>query len=73
MLLSCYAGRVALHSLDDVGHIDAVGHDSAHVVFHQLGVDAGFLQFFGVGVLFQNLFSDDAMFDVDLGVEFLKL
>ena len=44
----CLAG----HSLDDVGHVDRVGHDPAHVVFHQLGVDAGYLQLFGVGVFF---------------------
>jgi len=40
-------------SLDDVRHINGVGHHSAHVVFHKLGVDAIFLKLFRISKFFQ--------------------
>jgi hypothetical protein len=42
------------------------------MLFHQLGVDASFLQLFGVGVFFQDLFSKGAMLDINFSVELVK-
>jgi|GEM_PF-1737910 len=39
-------------SLDDVLYINGVGHHSAHVVFHRLGVDAIFLKLFRISKFF---------------------
>ena len=46
------SSAVDCFTLDHVGHVDAIRHRPAHVVFHQLGVDAGFLEFLGVGIFF---------------------
>jgi len=45
------AGRLTLQSLHYIRHVNAVGHDPAHIVFHQLSVDAGFLKLLGIGIL----------------------
>ena len=58
--------------LHDISHVDGVGHDAPHVVFHELGIDAVFLKLFRVGIFFQNLFSDEPVFYIDAGVELIK-
>lgn len=40
-------GGMAVDPLDDVRHVDSVGHRSSHVVLRKLRIDAVFLQLFG--------------------------
>jgi hypothetical protein len=66
------ASRFASHALNDIGHVDTIRHDAAHVVFHQLRGDTLFLEFLRGRIFFQYLLPEFAMLHVDAGMQFIK-